>query len=103
MIHNSLWTKYIPGSLYSMNNHNYPSTGKDYDIERYFNVGGGFGIELMAWRHISFVIEGGYYGRFENNRITVYKHVNGQDVKYTENQSPKSFGFGVGGGISYAL
>lgn len=87
----------------SGNNYNYPSTTDDYDTERYINLGGGFGIELMAWRNLSFVIEGGYYGRFGKNSVTVYRHENGQDVRYKEKQSPKSFGFGVGGGISYAF
>lgn len=85
------------------NNYTFPSKTKDYDIERYINVGVAFGIELMAWRNLSFVIEGGYYGRFGNNSITVYKPVNGQSVKHKEKQTPKSFGFGVGGGISYAF
>lgn len=85
------------------NNNTYPSKTKDYDIERYINVGVGFGIELMAWRNLSFVIEGGYYGRFGNNSIGVYRPVSGQNVRYSEKQTPKSFGFGVGGGISYAF
>lgn len=87
----------------SGNNYNYPSTTDDYDTERYINLGGGFGIELMAWQNLSFVIEGGYYGRFGKNNITNYRFENGQDVRYKEQQSPKSFGFGVGGGISYAF
>lgn len=88
----------------SGNSYNYPSTSDDYDIERYINVGGGFGIELMAWRNLSFVIEGGYYGRFGNNSVTVYRSDSGQEPKYyKEKQSPKTFGFGVGGGISYAF
>lgn len=88
----------------SGNNYNYPPISNDYDYERYINVGGGFGIELMAWRNLSFVIEGGYYGRFGNNTVTVYRSENGQDPIYLkEKQSPKTFGFGVGGGISYAF
>jgi hypothetical protein len=81
----------------------YPSTNKDFDIERYFNVGIGFGIELMAWRNVSFVIEGGYYGRFGNNDVTVYRYANEQETNRKENVTPRTFGFGGGGGIFYAF
>ncbi len=81
------------------NYYEYPSSDEDVDIKRYINVGVGIGMELMAWRNISFVIEGGYYGRFGNNSITVFNN----ETRYKEKQTPKSFGFGVGGGISYAF
>ena len=90
---------YENGNNYSVNS----SSNKDFDIERYFNVGLGFGIELMAWRNVSFVIEGGYYGRFGNNDVTVYDYRDGQNTSYKENQTPKTFGFGGGGGIFYAF
>lgn len=80
-----------------------PSNDEDYDIERNINVGVGFGIELMAWRNVSFVIEGGYYGRFGNNTVTVYRYGDERDLNFKETQTPKSFGFGVGGGIFYAF
>lgn len=75
----------------------------NYDIERYINIGVGLGIELIAWQHVAFAIEGGYYGRFGNNNVTVYRTVNGQDMIFNEKQTPKAFGFGVGGGIFYAF
>ena len=81
----------------------YPSTSKDYDIERYINVGVGFGMELMAWRNFAFVIEGGYYGRFGNNSVTVYDYREEGNIRTKENITPKTFGFGVGGGIFYAF
>lgn len=90
---------YENGNYYSVT----PSANRDYDVERYFNVGLGFGIELMAWRNVSFVIEGGYYGRFGNNDVTVYDYDNGQGSTHKENQTPKTFGFGGGGGIFYAF
>lgn len=80
-----------------------PNLVMDYDVERYWNVGVGFGIELMAWQNVSFVIEGGYYGRFGNNTVTVNDYRNGQNISYKENQTPRTFGFGVGGGIFYAF
>lgn len=80
-----------------------PNSVKDYDVERYFNIGIGFGIELMAWRNVSFMLEGGYYGRFGNNDVTVYDYNNGQSTSYKANQTPTTFGFGVGGGIFYAF
>ncbi|MFA7326057.1 MAG: hypothetical protein WC121_05285 [Candidatus Kapaibacterium sp.] len=79
------------------------SNSEDFDVERYINVGVGFGIELMAWRNVAFVIEGGYYGRFGNNTITVYRYDDERDMNIKENQTPRSFGFGVGGGIFYAF
>lgn len=33
-------------------------------------------MEMIAWQNISFVIEGGYYGRFGNNTITVNNGTN---------------------------
>ncbi len=98
----------LTGSFYDYyeSENNYPATPsgkKDYDIERYINVGVGLGIELIAWQHVSFSIEGGYYGRFGNNNVTTYRIVNGQEIRSREKQTPKSFGFGVGGGIFYAF
>lgn len=75
----------------------------DYDIERYINVGVGFGIEVMAWRNISIVVEGGYFGRLGNNSIIDYDYVNGEYTRVIENQKPRSFGFGAGVGIFYAF
>lgn len=95
----SFFDYYEYGNNYSIP----PANTNNYDIERNINVGAGFGIELLAWRHVSFAIEGGYYGKFGNNSVTVYRNVNGQDVLSRENQTPKSFGFGVGGGIFYAF
>lgn len=83
--------------------YSYDNDYDDYDIERYINVGVAFGIELMAWRNISLVIEGGYYGRIGNNSVSHYKYIDGEYIKYWENERPKTFGFGVGGGISYAF
>jgi|APTNR8051073442_1049403.scaffolds.fasta_scaffold03618_7 hypothetical protein len=79
----------------------YYSSPNDSDIERYINVGIGFGIELMAWKNVSFMLEGGYYGRFGNNTVSVYRYGDERDIKETQN--PRSFGFGVGGGIFYAF
>ncbi len=79
----------------------YNSSPNDSDIERYINVGIGFGIELMAWKNVSFMLEGGYYGRFGNNTVSVYRYGDERDIKETQN--PRSFGFGVGGGIFYAF
>ena len=76
---------------------------KDYNIERYINVGIGFGIEVMGWQNISIVVEGGYYGRFGNNTVTDYNYIGLETVSYKVNQNPKSFGFGVGGGVAYAF
>ena len=91
---------------YSEDGNYYYSTSpndKDYDIERYINVGVGFGIEVMAWRNISVVVEGGYYGRFGNNTVTVYRYGDEREFNFKENITPRSFGFGVGGGIFYAF
>ena len=87
------------GNYYYSNSPN----DKDYDIERYINVGVGFGIEVMAWRNISIVVEGGYYGRFGNNTVTDYDYVDGRSNRIKVNERPRSFGFGVGSGIFYAF
>ncbi|PKL80696.1 MAG: hypothetical protein CVV25_03055 [Ignavibacteriae bacterium HGW-Ignavibacteriae-4] len=91
---------------YSEDGNYYYSTSpndKDFDIERYINVGIGFGIEVMAWRNISIVVEGGYYGRFGNNTVTDYDYVDGRSYRIKVNETPRSFGFGVGSGIFYAF
>ncbi len=80
----------------------YPPNNEDYtNIERYINAGVGFGVEVMLWKHFSFALEGGYYGRFGNNTVTVNDTYGG--VPHHEKQNPKSFGFGVGGGIFFAF
>lgn len=90
---------------YERGNYFYVSSPKynDFDIERYINVGVGVGIELLAWKNVSFMIEGGYYGRFGNNSITTYSYSNEYNKTYKENIKPRSFGFGVGGGVFYAF
>lgn len=79
------------------------SDDTDFDIERYINVGVGFGIELMAWQNISVVVEGGYYGRFGNNTVTDYNYNNNGNTRVKVNETPRTFGFGVGGGLFYAF
>lgn len=89
---------------YREEGHYYSSSldDKDFDIERCFNVGVGFGIEVMAWEDISVVVEGGYYGRFGNNTVTDYYSSYGNTIVKI-NETPRSFGFGVGGGLFYAF
>ncbi len=90
---------------YERGNSYYSSSvySKDYNIERFINVGIGFGIEILGWKNVSIVLEGGYYGRFGNNTVTVYDYSGEETKRVKVNQTPKSFGFGVGGGISYAF
>lgn len=91
----------LAGSFIDYYEDGYYYDNDNYDIERYINVGLGFGIEIMAWRNISIMLEGGYYGRFGNNTVSVYRYGDERDIKETQN--PRSFGFGVGGGIFYAF
>ncbi|PKL80697.1 MAG: hypothetical protein CVV25_03060 [Ignavibacteriae bacterium HGW-Ignavibacteriae-4] len=90
---------------YERGNSYYSSSvySKDYNIERFINVGVGFGIEILGWQNVSIVLEGGYYGRFGNNTVTDYDYSGEETKRVKVNQTPKSFGFGVGGGISYAF
>jgi hypothetical protein len=63
-------------------------------------VGGiGFGFEFLAWKIISFNIETGLQGRF-GTVSRVEKSPNSSFMSITH---PRSFGFGIGGGISYAF
>jgi|GEM_PF-1521431 len=76
-----------------------PSNDIDYDIERYISVGVGIGMEIKVTLNISFVIEGGYYGRFGTNS---YSNYNGQEGNYVK-RNPKEFSFAIGGGVFYAF
>ncbi len=67
-------------------------------IRRTYVTGFGFGFEFLAWGIISFNIETGLMGRFG---VKTYKN-NDLDPK-NKTTYPQSYGFGIGGGISYAF
>lgn len=64
-------------------------------IDRMYTPGIGFGFEFLAWGRISFNLETGIQARYEVNSNY---YVNSSKTNY-----PKSYGFGIGGGISYAF
>lgn len=70
---------------YYYDNNYYP------DINRTMVTGIGFGIEFLAWGHLSINLETGWQGRFGVN-------TDGDGTHY-----PKYLGFGAGGGVSYAF
>lgn len=80
--------------LWDPNQFQYSST-----INRSIVAGFGFGFEFLAWEIISFSIETGLQGRFENN--SSYNKSNNM-IMY-ENRKPRFYGFGIGGGISYSF
>ncbi len=69
-----------------------------YQIERNYVSGIGFGFEFLAWKIISFNIETGILYRYGINTETNSPDISNNSVSY-----PKSFGFGIGGGITYAF
>lgn len=64
-------------------------------IKREYVTGFGFGFEFLAWGIISFNIETGLMGRFGANTYS--------DYSMTTTTDPKYYGFGIGGGITYAF
>lgn len=72
---------------------------KNLSIDREYVVGIGFGVEFLAWHIISFNLETGLMGRFGVNT----NFEDNQMGMYVSKSYPKVYGFGIGGGISYAF
>jgi len=70
----------------------------NYDIERNYVSGIGFGFEFLAWHIISFNIETGILYRYGVNTQSNEPGLTNDIVSY-----PRSFGFGINGGITYAF
>jgi len=80
----------------------YDESNYDYDysyassvIERQYVTGFGFGFEFLAWGIISFNIETGLQARFSVN--------SNNDGTTNKTTYPQYYGFGFGGGITYAF
>ncbi len=83
----------------------YNSNPQFTKIERYTNIGTGFGFEVIVWNHLSFNFDCGYYGQFgRNNELDQsWDNILQKSIIKKVTRTPREFGFGVGGGISYAL
>lgn len=104
-LHRTKYTRFhtfVASSIwYDESNFNYIWDSNYYSssINRSYVFGFGFGFEFLAWQIISFSIETGLQGRFENN--STYNKNNNM-IMY-ENSKPRFYGFGFGGGISYSF
>ena len=85
---------------YSSNNY-YDQNGmyNSSTINRTVVGGIGFGFEFLAWGLISFNIETGLQGRF-----TTQSHwETSPNYSLTTTSHPRYYGFGIGGGVTYAF
>jgi hypothetical protein len=87
---------------YNENQYEYRNEKNTYtqlSIDRTYVTGVGFGFEFLAWGIISFNIETGLIGWFGINSDSDNSSV----YPYSKTTYPKSYGFGIGGGITYAF
>lgn len=73
------------------------------ESENNYNIGSGFGLEVMVWRHFSFAIELGFSGQYGNKTEIVYKTVDGKYQPFSLETTVRNFNFGGGFGIFLAI